>query len=210
MNSVHGRAGGQFRNLRLVTSLSGVVMSSRILVLYGSTDGQTRKIATLIADTLRLDGFPVDVADASVESPAVEPFSGVIVAASVHAGGYQRSVRRWVSAHAEALAQRPNAFVSVCLGVLEHKAKTDAALEAIRNAFFSATGWRPSGCKVVAGALKYRSYNWVKRWMMRRIVAKGGGDTDTSRDYEYTDWEDVRRFAHAFGARCVSLKAAAG
>jgi menaquinone-dependent protoporphyrinogen oxidase len=30
---------------------------------------------------------------------------------------------------------------------------------------------------------------------MRRIAAKEGGDTDTSRDYEYTDWPAVDRFA---------------
>ena len=34
--------------------------------------------------------------------------------------------------------------------------------------------------------------------MMRRIVAKAGGDTDTSRDYEYTDWEALRTFCEQF------------
>jgi menaquinone-dependent protoporphyrinogen oxidase len=34
---------------------------------------------------------------------------------------------------------------------------------------------------------------------MRLIVGHAGGDTDTSRDYEYTDWEAVTRFAEAFG-----------
>jgi menaquinone-dependent protoporphyrinogen oxidase len=33
---------------------------------------------------------------------------------------------------------------------------------------------------------------------MRRIVAKTGGATDTSRDYEYTDWNDVRAFGREF------------
>jgi menaquinone-dependent protoporphyrinogen oxidase len=30
---------------------------------------------------------------------------------------------------------------------------------------------------------------------MRRIAAAEGGETDTSRDYEYTDWAAVERFA---------------
>lgn len=30
---------------------------------------------------------------------------------------------------------------------------------------------------------------------MKRIVAKMGGDTDAHRDYEYTDWAAVERFA---------------
>jgi menaquinone-dependent protoporphyrinogen oxidase len=53
--------------------------------------------------------------------------------------------------------------------------------------------------KFVAGALPYTRYNWLKRWIMRRIVAKAGGDTDTTRDFEYTDWEDLRAFARTFG-----------
>jgi menaquinone-dependent protoporphyrinogen oxidase len=33
---------------------------------------------------------------------------------------------------------------------------------------------------------------------MKRIVAKAGGNTDTSCDYEYTDWNDLRAFANEF------------
>jgi menaquinone-dependent protoporphyrinogen oxidase len=36
---------------------------------------------------------------------------------------------------------------------------------------------------------------------MKRITRKAGGDTDTSRDYEYTDWSDLRTFAEDFGRR---------
>jgi menaquinone-dependent protoporphyrinogen oxidase len=44
--------------------------------------------------------------------------------------------------------------------------------------------------------------------MMRRIVAKAGGDTDTSRDYEYTDWADVRTFAEEFARVALGARAA--
>jgi menaquinone-dependent protoporphyrinogen oxidase len=33
------------------------------------------------------------------------------------------------------------------------------------------------------------------------FVGLGGGDTDTSRDYEYTDWGAVERFAETFAQR---------
>ena len=59
---------------------------------------------------------------------------------------------------------------------------------------------------VVAGALPYTRYSPLTRWMMRRIVAKAKGDTDTSRDYEYTDWEAVRRFAGEFALRVSEQK----
>jgi len=60
----------------------------------------------------------------------------------------------------------------------------------------------------VAGALPYTKYWWGKRWVMRRIVAKAHGDIDTTRDYEYTDWADLRTFAEEF-ARSLRARAVA-
>ena len=45
----------------------------------------------------------------------------------------------------------------------------------------------------------YTRYNWFIRRVMKRIAAKAGGDTDTTRDHEYTDWQDLRRFTEQFG-----------
>lgn len=180
----------------------------RILVVFGTTEGQTEKIAHALARAMRADGASVDVARAD-QTPSPDPYGAVIVAASVHAGGYQRSVQRWVRTHAEALDARQTAFVSVCLGVLEHNPQTDQTLRTIREQFIASTGWRPGVTKVVAGALPYTKYNWLKRWMMKRIVQKAGGDTDTSRDYEYTDWEDLCRFATEFLGRLNVTRATA-
>jgi menaquinone-dependent protoporphyrinogen oxidase len=68
-------------------------------------------------------------------------------------------------------------------------------LQAIINRFLAETGWHPVVTKSIAGALLYTRYNWFIRRVMKRIAAKAGGDTDTTRDYEYTDWQDLRTFA---------------
>ena len=172
---------------------------ARILVLYGTTDGHTTRIARSIGDTLRTQGAEVDVVRVQRPGPDPNDYNGIIVAASVHAGGYQRQVRTWVRTHAGALAGRPTAFVSVCLGVLQSEPAVQREVQAIANRFLLSTEWRPTVTKIVAGALLYRQYNWLKRWVMKRIVAKAGGDLDTSRDYEYTDWNDLRAFAEEFG-----------
>jgi len=168
---------------------------TRILVLYGTTHGQTRKISEVLAAEMRARGADVDLVDAAAHSPVLTAYAAVVVAASVHAGGYQRSVGRWVQANAAALRSRPTAFISVCLGVLQHDPAVDRELKAIIDRFVAANGWQPDVTKVVAGGLPYTRYNWFTRWAMKRIVRKAGGDIDTSRDYEYTDWDDVRRFA---------------
>ena len=174
---------------------------SRILVIYGTTDGQTAKIAGAVGHRLRTHGFEVDVVEAGHDAPAPDEYAAVVVAASLHAGGYQRSVRRWVRTHAHALNGKPTAFLSVCLAVLEQNPKVQQDLLGIINRFLSAAGWQPGVTKPVLGALLYTRYNPLKRWMMKRIVRKAGGDTDTSRDYEYTDWNELRAFADDFGRR---------
>lgn len=173
---------------------------TRILVLYGTTEGQTGKIAGALAAAMRARGAVVDLVDAAAHSPDADDYAAVVAAASVHAGGYQRSVRHWVQANAGALRSRPTAFVSVCLGVLQHDPAVDRELKTILDRFLAATGWQPGVTKIVAGSLPYTKYNWLKRLAMKRIVRKAGGDIDTSRDYEYTDWDDLRRFAGEFVA----------
>jgi menaquinone-dependent protoporphyrinogen oxidase len=165
------------------------------LVIYGTTDGQTAKIAHALADTLRSLGSVADVIDAKVSPPPPESYRAIVVAASVHASGYQSAVLRWVQRHRELLSRKPSVFVSVCLGVLQKDPAVHRHLQRIMDQFFEKADWKPSVTKVVAGALPYTKYNFLKRWVMRRIVRKAGGDTDTSRDYEYTDWNDLSAFA---------------
>ena len=44
---------------------------------------------------------------------------------------------------------------------------------------------------------------------MGRIVRKAGGDIDTSRDYEYTDWKDVADFGRELAAAASPVAAPA-
>jgi menaquinone-dependent protoporphyrinogen oxidase len=176
---------------------------TRLLVMYATVDGQTAKIARTMGDALRSQGARVDVIEAGTADPDPGAYAGVIVTAAVHAGGYPRAVTSWARAHAEALRTRPTAFVSVCLGVLQSDISVHRELAAIIRRFLRAAAWHPTETKIVAGALLYTKYNWLKRRIMLRIARKAGGDTDTSRDYEYTDWADLRAFTEQFGRRVV-------
>jgi menaquinone-dependent protoporphyrinogen oxidase len=171
---------------------------ARILVLYGTTDGHTARIAESIRDTLCARGDAIDIVEAGRAGPNPADYDAIVVAASVHGGRYQRHVRTWVRTHAGALTDKPAAFVSVCLGVLQPDPAVQREIHAIVNRFLLETDWRPAMTKIVAGALLYRKYNWLKRWVMKRIAARAGGDTDTSRNWQYTDWNELRGFAEQF------------
>jgi menaquinone-dependent protoporphyrinogen oxidase len=182
------------------------------LIVYGTTDGQTRKIAQVLAEDLRAHRCSVDLLDAAGPMSRLSPegYDGVIVAASVHIGSYQRSVVRWVRTHASALNSLPTALLSVCLAVLEPTPEPRRAIDAMMRRLFRETGWNPTTTRLVAGAVRYTQYGWLKKWMMKRIVAKAGGGTDTTRDYEYTDWNDLRAFANEFLARLPAAETVGG
>jgi menaquinone-dependent protoporphyrinogen oxidase len=82
--------------------------------------------------------------------------------------------------------------------VLQPEPQPQRDLAAILERFVARTHWRPTLTMHVAGALPYTRYNWLKRWMMRRIARRAGGGTDTTRDYEYTDWNELSRFVLSF------------
>ena len=177
----------------------------RVLILYGTSEGHTRRIAHAIAESLVVQGIATDLIQAGKLDALLDRYDGIIVAASVHAGRYQKAVEQWVRAHQHEFGHRPMAFVSVCLAVLQQSdPKVQADLQGIVQRFETTTGWRPPVVKHVAGALLYTRYNIFKRWIMKRIVAKAGGDTDVSRDFEYTDWADLRAFAGDFRRRLLA------
>lgn len=173
---------------------------ARILILYDTSYGHTKKIAEIISSEIKKKNHFVEAVDVSMFPHEVCPdiYDGVIVGAAVYAGSYSGSIVRWVKANAEFLNKMPSAFFSVCLGILQDDPKVQKDLRNVIANFFKKTGWHPGRWSIFAGALAYTKYNFVIKWFMRRIAKKAGGSTDTSSDHEYTDWEEVSKFASDF------------
>jgi menaquinone-dependent protoporphyrinogen oxidase len=171
-----------------------------VLVVYGTTEGQTRKIAEFIADALKARGVVVDLVDSAGEGAAlVRPdYAAAIVCGSLHQHSYQASLLRFVKDNRDWLVGVPAAFVAVSLtAVLKDDESRDELRQAV-NAFCRQTGWTPAITRHVAGALRYSQYDYFKRLIMKLIARQQGGDTDTSHDHEYTDWDDLARFVEEF------------
>lgn len=172
---------------------------TRVLVYYGTTEGQTEKVATRIADVLRDREFEVDLLHGE-EAPddfTLEAYDAAVVGASVHVGKHQDYVVELVKNHRDALAELPSAFFSVSLTASVEDEAERAVAEAVIEEFLVDTGWHPNLTAAVPGAVQYSKYGLVKRFVMKRISKKAGKETDTSRDHEYTDWEDVEAFAES-------------
>lgn len=170
-----------------------------VLIVYATHDGQTEKIARFLADHLRARQQRVDVMDAARPLPELNPdgYEAIVVGAPVRAGRYPSAAVNFVRAHRARLEQARSAFFSVCMAAASSDAAKRREAEGYAARFFKDSGWQPRRHASFAGAIRYTQYNWLIRFIMKRIARSEGASTDTSRDYEYTDWSAVARFGDA-------------
>ncbi len=180
----------------------------RVAVYYATREGHTQEIAERIIARLRKNGFDVDLHDVRRPLPfSLDNYAAAILAASVHSGEHEKEMVRFVKEHRDQLSSMPTAFISVTLSEADAQ-RTDATsqeharfvadVDEMMNRFFEETQWRAEYAKPVAGALPYTKYNFLLRFIMKRIAKKAGGATDTSQDYDYTDWADLDQFIDEF------------
>jgi menaquinone-dependent protoporphyrinogen oxidase len=119
---------------------------------------------------------------------------------------------RFVRANRSELDPIPSAFLSVTLSQAgaqrpgespERRRQFADDVDKMIGVFLKETGWSPKHILPVAGSLAYRRYNPIVRFIMKRIARKAGADTDTSRDYEYTDWIALDRFVDQIAVEIV-------
>jgi len=171
-----------------------------ILVCYGTSEGQTETIAERIGDRLTERGHRAPVRN--VAENALDPtgHDAVLLGSSIHMGSHQSSVEGFVRENREALASRPTGFFQVSLSAASDDPDERAEAAGYVEDFEDSTAFHPDRVGLFGGALRYSKYGFLKRLLMKRIAGKTSGDTDTSRDYEYTDWDEVEAFAEDFAA----------
>lgn len=169
---------------------------SSFLVLYGTGEGQTAKVAQRIASVLESRGHDSTTLDAE-ELPSgfsIDAYDAAIIGSSVHLGKHHDGIRSFVDEYSEALASLPTAFFQLSLSSAVDEPDQRAQAAGYVETLLETTGWDPDRIAMFGGALRYSKYGFLKRLVMKRIARKELGDVDTSRDYEYTDWEEVDDF----------------
>lgn len=168
-----------------------------VLIVYGTTEGQTRKIAARTATHIREGGHQVELLDSTELASDLKlgHFDALVIAASVHQEHHQETVRNFVFAHHELLNTKPSALISVSLSAALEDQKTEAQKYVDR--FVSVTGWRPRMTLLLGGALRFTKYDYFQEQFVKFVVMKSG-DPSPERDHEFTDWNALDNFADRF------------
>jgi menaquinone-dependent protoporphyrinogen oxidase len=169
-----------------------------VLIVYGTTEGQTRKIAEWTATHIRECGHQVELRDSAAFTSDSDfgTFHALIVAASVHQQQHQETITDFVIAHRELLNARPSAFISVSLSAVLEGGQTEA--QEYVDRFVSVTGWQPRMTLLLGGALRFTEYDYFQEQIVKFIVMKGSGAARTEGDREFTNWNALAGFVNGF------------
>lgn len=174
-------------------------LSPRILLVFATTEGQTRQVCDRAAAMLREAGARVTLADAAGSPPTPTiAFDAVVLAGSLHQGRYQPALVAYARTHRLALNAARTALLSVSLSAAGSRASDLAGLQRCVGEFAEVTGWKPGAVHHVAGTLRYSRYGAIKRRLMWLIARSRGLKTSISRDYSLTDYRALERFLLGF------------
>lgn len=184
-------------------------MRSEVPVFFATTEGQTRRIAERLAERISSHGLTSVPIDLAAPGSALDWTSvrAVVLGASVHGTKHQKIAGDFVTKFAPRLNAIPSAFFSVSMSAASSDLQMAAAAEHLAREFVRVHGWRPTRVESFAGRLSYTKYGWWKRLVLKSIARQQGAPTDTSRDYEFTDWTAVDALADALAALAARAEA---
>ena len=164
------------------------------LIIYSSTDGQTKNICSRIGEFLSND-IPakiISLSDATKND--IEKYDRVIIGASIRYGKHRKELFEFIETNLDELNKKDNAFFSVNVVARKSEKNTPETNPYVQK-FLLKTSWVPQRLAVFAGKIDYPKYNFFDKQMIRFIMWVTKGPTNIKNTYEFTDWSKVDSFA---------------
>lgn len=164
------------------------------LLLYSSVYGLSKQICERIQASLAQRGLRADVAP--LVGYAVEPrsYDAIVIGASIKHGKHHPSVLEFIRTNRTLLESKPSALFSVNL-VARKPGRNTPGTNPYLKRLVAQSPWKPRLLGVFAGELDYSRYGPLDRHMMRLVMWINKGPTDFATKVQFTDWNDVERFA---------------
>ncbi|MFC6637731.1 protoporphyrinogen oxidase [Sulfitobacter sp. JBTF-M27] len=169
----------------------------KTLIIFGTVEGQTGKIARYAAEVLERLGHEVELIDA--DDPAEISFAGVdaaILAASVHQRRHPRKFEALLTAHAADLAKVKTLLLSVSLNAAFPEGHEEAR-EYVTDMEMR-THFTPTDDMLVGGALRTAHYDYFALQVIQHVVMRGRPFDPSETEHEFTDWDALTRKLESF------------
>jgi menaquinone-dependent protoporphyrinogen oxidase len=169
-------------------------MGGKILILYSTTDGHTRRICERLQRVVEGQGHQVTLVDLEAGPDFdLKPYDKFVIGARIRYGRHSPRVAEFVNRYRKILADKPSAFFSVNIVARKPQKSRPETSPYVRR-FLSQVSWRPTQAAVFAGKLDYSKYGFWDRTIIRFIMWMTRGPTDPTTVVEFTDWQQVDAF----------------
>jgi len=170
----------------------------KALFLYSSREGQTKKILTYIENNL--SHMEVETLDLHVaKNIDFALYDKVLIGASIRYGHLNKKLYQFIKQNKAQLDSLKVGFFCVNLTARKESQGKDTVEGSVYiQKFLAKSPWQPKLIGVFAGALYYPRYNWFDKVMIKLIMSMTGGETNTDKEVEYTNWGKVSLFAKKF------------
>ena len=167
---------------------------SSFLIIYSSTDGQTKIICERIKNFLNDGNFVELISLGETKQVDLSNFEKIIIGASIRYGKHSKELYKFINLNKNILDQKKSAFFSVNV-IARKPEKNTAETNPYINKFLKISKWKPNKIRVFAGKVDYPNYNFFDKYIIKFIMFITKGPTDTSQSYEFTDWSKVDDFS---------------
>ena len=164
------------------------------LIIYSTTDGQTKKICEVIRENFNNKEFVEILPLEDAFHLNINNYDQIILGASIRYGNYKSNLFKFIKYNIKILETKKNAFFSVNVVARKNEKNTPDTNPYIKK-FLKKTNWRPKKIEVFAGKVDYPNYNLFNKLVIRLIMFITKGPTDISHSYEFTDWAKVKKFS---------------
>ena len=171
---------------------------SSFLIIYSSTDGQTKIICERIKNFLNDGNFVELISLGETKQVDLSNFEKIIIGASIRYGKHSKELYKFIKLRKKILDEKKCAFFSVNVVARKPEKNTPDTNPYVKK-FLKISNWKPTKVAVFAGKVDYPNYKFVDKYIIKLIMFITGGPTDTSKSYEFTDWSKVDEFAKELG-----------
>ena len=168
---------------------------AKILLIYSSTDGHTKKICLRLKQLLETQNNQVTLVSINdANSSDLTSFDKIVMGASIRYGKHSKQTYEFIKDNQEILEGKANAFFSVNVVARKSKKNTPETNPYLQK-FLKQITWKPKKLAVFAGKIEYQKYTFWDRLMIRTIMWMTKGPTDPKTNIEFTKWHQVSEFS---------------
>ena len=164
------------------------------LIIYSSTDGQTKIICEKIKNFSKNSESIKLISLKEANDFDIQSYENIIIGASIRYGKHNKNLYKFISSNKEVLEKKRSAFFSVNV-VARKPEKNTPETNPYMKKFLKISNWKPDKLGVFAGKVNYPNYGFFDKYIIRFIMFITKGPTDTTKSFEFTDWSKVEDFA---------------